>query len=146
MDTATESIIETLPVLKKKKTELTNKLEVLEERFTLREIGSDLYQKYSSKFENELRLIVREINESGKSTSNLNEKVKKCVKAIQNISETWGSGDFSKKQRVQKVVFPKGIYVNPKTREYRTYSINPVFAIASSLVGVQERQKKDASG
>jgi DNA invertase Pin-like site-specific DNA recombinase len=105
LDTATESINETLPILKKKRTELTNKLEVLEERFTLGEIGSDLYQKYSNKFENELRLIVREINESGKSTSNLNEKVKKCVRAIQNISETWGSGDFSKKQRVQKVVF-----------------------------------------
>ena len=72
--------------------------------------------------------------------------MKKCVKAIQNISETWGSGDFSKKQRVQKVVFPEGVYINPTTREYRTYSINPVFTIASSLVGVQERQKKDASG
>lgn len=44
-------------LLKRKKTELENKLEAMEERFAIGEIGSDVYNKYRTKYAQELEEI-----------------------------------------------------------------------------------------
>lgn len=122
-----------------------NKLERLGERFIVEELTRDLYEKYSSKIQETITELRKEIENSSKSISNLNSKGERCIDVVQNISRKWGFGDYFKKQRIQKVVFPDGIYINPKTREYRTYSINPVFNYISTITKDSGDKNKNAS-
>ena len=49
------------------------------------------------------------------------------------------------KQRIQKLVFPKGIVINPKNRKYQTKKVNTIFELSSCLSGKNKSKKKDKS-
>ena len=136
---------EVLPILKKKKTELENKLEKLEERFAFGDIEKFTFEKFASQVKAELSKIEEELEITSKSTSNLNPKIEKCISAAQNISKTWANGNFYIKQRIQKVVFPEGIFINPKNRQYRTSKMNPVFTLISYISRDSGGKNKNAS-
>ena len=52
--------------------------------------------------------------------SNLNIQLEKCTDFVQNISKIWGSGTLVEKQKLQKLMFPEGIMIDPISRQYRT--------------------------
>jgi len=42
----------------------------------------------------------------------------------EKLNEIWASGDYETKLSVQKLIFPKGIVINPVEREYRTSDLS----------------------
>ena len=67
--------------------------------------------------------------------SNLDKKVEDLVEFSDKLNEIWGTGDCETKVTVQKVIFPKGIVINPVEREYRTSDLNPIFRLIHSFTG-----------
>ena len=67
--------------------------------------------------------------------SNLDKKVEDLVEFSDKLNEIWGSGDYETKVTVQKLIFPKGIVINPVKREYRTSDLNPIFRLIHSFTG-----------
>ena len=45
--------------------------------------------------------------------SNLDKKVEDLVEFSRKLNEIWGYGDYETKVSVQKLIFPKGIVINP---------------------------------
>ena len=71
-------------------------------------------------------------DEVREKSSNSVEEVKKAIDTICNAHIYWKLGDLQSKKKLQDMVFPKGINVNPETREVLTDAINPFFIIKPS--------------
>ena len=76
--------------------------------------------------------------------SNLNIKLDKCTDFVINISEIWGSGTLVQKQKLQKLMFPEGIMIDPVSRQYRTNKVQSLFSYIVDLTKDTEGQKKDS--
>ena len=93
---------------KKRITELTNQIDILEERFVLNEITGKLFTKFSKKYKEEIDKIHEENTQPGNLSSNLNKAIEKSLKIAENISQIWASRDFYGKQQLQYLLFQKG--------------------------------------
>ena len=132
-------------LLKKKIAEKKVQLESVEEKFIIGEIPKALYDKYSTKYQDEIRLLLTELDKSSITSSNFENAVEKCLKIARNISAAWLSAGFENKQRLQKLVYPEGIGYNKEEGVVRTSKINSLFSEIAPLASVVEDMKKGKS-
>ncbi len=92
-----------------------------------------VYQKYKTELEDEITNAVEEKSKLNLEISNLNNKIDKCVEVIKNISKYWASGSIENRIKLQKLLFPSGIVIDPVKRQYRTSKINNVFSLIASI-------------
>ena len=52
------------------------------------------------------------------------------------------SGEYETKLYIQKLLFPKGIVINPEDRTYRTSNLNPIFGLIHSFTGGNDGANK----
>jgi hypothetical protein len=112
---------------------LNKKLDGLERKYALEGLDVKLYQKFRDEIENEKGEKIREKANLSLKISNLDKKIEKCSKVTQNISKYWKSSSTDIKIRIQKLVFPSGIVIDPKKRQYRTSEINSVYSLISVI-------------
>ena len=96
-------------------------------------------QEYYLKFKAELTEQLSSLNDEkeklGESISNLDSKIEYSSNIGKNISKTWSSGDLSVQDKIQKLVFPEGLVIDPKNREYRTTKVNSIFLKSAAMKG-----------
>ncbi|MEN9523723.1 MAG: hypothetical protein RL065_2100 [Bacteroidota bacterium] len=110
----------------KRKHQILEKMEQMEERYVTGEIKQDLYEKYRAKFTNELNEVLKEIQPIQPKLSNSNLSKEKMMEYSLNISKMWASGDLWERQTLQKIVFPDKIYYNCDNSHYRTEKVNSI--------------------
>ncbi len=93
-------IIKWVKLLTKKISELNRQIELLEERFVLKEITAELFAKFSQKYQFEIDKLNLEIFKHSNISSNLKKSFKKGLEIAQNISQMWLLGDFYDKQKL----------------------------------------------
>ena len=123
---------------------LENKLIKISDKFIEDEISSIEYKTHKSRTEEKLFEMRQKQSELTRTISNLNIKLEKCTDFVQNISKIWGSGTLVQKQKLQKLMFPEGIMIDPVSRQYRTNKIQPLFSYIVDLTKATEGQKKDS--
>ncbi|NDE09508.1 MAG: hypothetical protein EBZ95_02965 [Chitinophagia bacterium] len=74
----------------------------MEEKFIIGEIPKVLHDKYSTRYKDEIRLLITELDKSSITSSNFENAVEKCLKIAQNISAAWVSAGFENKQRLHQ--------------------------------------------
>ncbi|MFV8327290.1 recombinase family protein [Flavobacterium sp. ZS1P14] len=122
-----------------KKKELEIKIENLDKRyFDNPNFGDEKYNKYVLQFTDELKAIEEQMDRNEKKLSNHKIHVEKVVDKIKNISECWGRGNVEDKIRIQNLVFPQGLSIRAKNREYLTKKVNGVFDLISVFTGGEE--------
>jgi site-specific DNA recombinase len=131
--------------LKKRLSELENKVEKLEERYILEEIDKDLYQKFHTKYVTQIDQIRTEMEVSSFDSSNLESVTSKGLQIASNISQVWVSATYEEKQRLQYLVCPSGILYNKKKDTVRTIRVNSLFAEIPRLTKDLEENKKGNS-
>ena len=129
--------------LNKQLNELESQKDKLDRKYTFEDLRSELYEKFSTEINDKIKAINAEKAKLGVSISNLDKKIDKCIKVTQNISDYWKHGSIENKIRVQKLVFPLGIVINPQNREYRTTEINSVFSLIASISSDSEEGIKE---
>jgi len=112
---------------KKRVTDLQNQLDKLEERFVLNEITKEQYDKFSSKYRDELNQLKKETKTYAEISSNLEKAIEKGLNIAENISQLWISSDYYEKQQLQYLVFPEGMLYNKKNDRVRTNRVNTLF-------------------
>lgn len=132
-------------LLKKKIAEKKVQLESVEEKFIIGEIPKVLYDKYSTRYKDEIRLLITELDKSSITSSNFENAVEKCLEIAQNISAAWVSAGFENKQRLQKLVYPEGMVYNKQEGVVRTFKINSLFNEIAPLARVVADMKKGNS-
>ena len=118
---------------KKQLTELKNKKEKLEERYAFGEIEHNVYIKFLTKIEAQIRELEPIEDVNSKSISNLKSKLDKAIDFTQNISKYWVSASVHNKKRIQNLMFPEGLILDPKNRQYLTRKTNTLFMLKHSL-------------
>ena len=128
---------------KKLKNEQLEKLNKLERNNALGDVPSNVYHELKRELLQEIHGYEEQIGQSSVEISNLDERIKDCVSLTQNISKIWVSSDYDNKVTLQKLVFPAGLSIDPKNRQYRTKKINSVFSYIADYKRDSEEQKKD---
>jgi site-specific DNA recombinase len=113
-------------VLQKQLDETNKKIDTIEEKFyALNEMGKYSFEKLQSKYLTEKKGILVELERYAiKTISNLAELVQKVLGICGNLQEMWMLGTLSFRERLQKLVFPEGIYYDHQNKAFRTERVN----------------------
>src|SRR5690606_37140399 len=114
--------------LKTNLTTLQSKIDNLEERFyVIQDMDKELFDKFMGRYREEKLQINKEIQESGFSSSNLPNSISSAVSFTSQIPYLWESSGVKQKEKLQKIIFPDGIYLDSGNKAFRTERINLVF-------------------
>ncbi len=113
--------------LKKRKTEITKKIEKVQVRCGLGEISDSVYKATIRSLNKELAEIEKGLEESSKNLSNLSKFIDKEISISCKLGTLWQNGNFASRQKLQNLVFPSGIYFDKNDDCYRTETENEVF-------------------
>lgn len=114
-------------LLLQKNLELQKKITRLEERLIEEDIPTELYYKYMAKYNEEKDVIEKELSKATLKKSNLDECIDIAVDFAINLPKKWLSADYVIKQRLQNLIFPKGVFYNRDTDQCRTDRVNLFF-------------------
>jgi site-specific DNA recombinase len=82
--------------------DLEEKIEKLEERFINDEIKSDLYLKFSVRYNHEKEEMLNNLNNLRYTTSNLDAYIKNATNYVGKLASTWSSSDYTEKEDYKK--------------------------------------------
>ena len=143
-DEREEQSSDELAILKPRHTEISQKLEKLEERFAIGEIERETFLKFKGKFQKERLDILTEMDILKVEKSNLVKKVEKFCMLLQNLPLIWESNSYMGKVELQELLFPKGIEYDREINDYRTPEIDYVaFAISQIARDTDAKLKGD---
>ena len=126
--------------------EVEKKLESIEERFYVNnEMTKEIFEKFYSKLQLQRNEINQLIAKTGNGISNPESAIEKALHLSSELATVWTSSDYSNKERLQKLIFPDGIYYNRENRSFRTPKINSVFSLIASLSSNTGGNKKGQS-
>jgi hypothetical protein len=115
----------------------------MEERFVLGEITKEPFDKYATKYKNDLENLVQQINQIQKSSFTLGKAIEKSLEYAENIVQVWVSYNYINKQQLQYRLFPEGVLYDKEVGIVRTSRINTLFTqIALLLAKVLEEKKR----
>ena len=119
------------------------KIKFFKQLLVITDIHKDLFQKFVFKFEEEKLQVEKEIKNCSLSSSNLKSYVANCVSLISNLNKIWELGDYSTKQRLQKLLFPEGISYNKEKDKIQTDKVNPILQLTSFLSTSYNKEKSE---
>lgn len=113
--------------LKKQIEDIKKKEESLEEKYLFDGFPKEKYEVMSAKLQRERGRYEMELEELVEQSSNSYDEVEKAIDIIYKSHIYWKLEDIETKKRVQELVFPQGILINPDNREVLTPEVNPLF-------------------
>ena len=133
-DTMNSEGIQEMRSLELKKVEVEKNLENLEMRnIQDLDFSPETYRTFKTKFKNDLELIDEQMRDCSQKVSNHKMFIDKSIEILQNTSKIWRDGDIESKIRIQNLVFPEGVSIRLKNREYLTKKVNQVFTLTSTI-------------
>jgi hypothetical protein len=85
------------------------------------------------------------LEKSSIDSSNFETVVEKCFSIARNVSQLWISGDFSRKQKLEYLIFPEGMVYSKKDNRVRTRRVNSLFFKIPVLTRLLEEKEKGNS-
>jgi site-specific DNA recombinase len=118
--------------LKQQLKEIEENLDKLKEgHFIKKEIDKSFYEKYLEKYTGEASKILQQLENCSNSISNPKAVLRKAVEFACNLLNIWRNGGIRVKEKLQKLIFPKGLAYDKKIGVFRTDTMNSlIFEIA----------------
>ena len=126
-DNITKEIRTQKKSVKKTITELSTKIESIEERYALGEINSAIYKKFKDKYESQKQELQSKIENPILNSSNLELAIDKALNLSESLEKIWLDGDLKQKQNLQNLVFPSGLGYDKSNDRVRTLKVNAIF-------------------
>ena len=120
-------------LVKKQLGDLKKKSKNLTEKLINGVIDDVTYKEYKTQFDSDMLKLNQKIKNQDKKISNLDEFIDSISNFSQNISKQWSSGEYETKLKLQELVFPSGLVIDPKNRQYLTKEINSIFVLKSVI-------------
>ena len=132
-----ETTQDTKAEVKNLKTELTKidkKIERLEERyFEEEEITRAEFNKFNQKLLTRKAEIEQEIAKGQRNSSNYGVKLDEALEKCSQLAGMWENGSYRTRQKLQKAVYPEGMFYDKATDTVRTPRVNDLLFVSSSL-------------
>ena len=123
--------------------ELENGMFGLEEKYHVKEeMTREVFDRLMAKLIGEKERISKELSKLGIMISNLSDKLKQATNFCLNLTSLWMQSGLNLREKLQKLIFPEGLFYDKNLQAFRTTKINSVIAeIArlSSSLGVVEK-------
>ncbi|MCH5716714.1 recombinase family protein [Niabella hibiscisoli] len=113
--------------------ELEKKLKALKIRHGLGEVDRETYDLTFNHLNDEIRNVTKELNTLSPKLSNLEKLLSSAMDVLTKLSQIWDSSKLEGKRRVQKTLFPEGIYYDAKNHEYLTKKVNSFLYLTDYL-------------
>ena len=113
--------------IKKTITELSIKIDSIEERYALGELDSSIYKKFKDKYETQKEELQSKIENPTLSSSNLELAIDKALTLSESLEKIWEDGDLQQRQKLQNLVFPSGLGYDKSNDRVRTPKVNAIF-------------------
>lgn len=114
--------------LKLKLTEVKKKMENIDEKhFALNEMPEESYHRMTEKFREEKGQIEAELEKVALDTSNLEKQLQTVLIYLSNPLTVWENIQGNAKEKLQKLVFPKGMTFNKEKEVVLTSETNSFF-------------------
>ncbi len=84
-------------------------------------------------------------NKVNKNLSNLEEMIPAVIATASNLSTLWHDSDYETKQRIEKLVFPDGVFWDKEIRDYRTEKRNVIFDLMDRFSMSYGKEKATSS-
>ena len=139
----TEQIL-TANVLKKKKSEKENKLKTCKIRYGMGEIDDEIYTMTTEALQSDIDKITFELSKYSKDLSNLENRVNDILIMCCHLGSTWKNADLLTAQKLQNLIFPKGIYWDKEIDGYRTIEENEGLAVIRKITESYERENEES--
>ena len=86
------------------------KIELIQSKFGLGEINSEIYMAIMSELNSRLAEIRRDLEDAGKNLSNMMKYINQTIEISCKLGGLWSDSNFSNRQKIQNLVYPSGIY------------------------------------
>jgi site-specific DNA recombinase len=118
LEEETKENVENIKLLETRLNKLNSNLDKLEHRYAIDgDVDIDLYLKLRKNIEKEISPIAEDLSKLKENSSNIGHSAEIAVDFLENLSNSWTFSDYSKKQKLQKMIFPDGIRYN-KEKEW----------------------------
>ncbi|GAA4737709.1 hypothetical protein GCM10023229_15780 [Flavisolibacter ginsenosidimutans] len=135
--------IEQEKTLKQKLIEVTQKIDTIEEKhYVLEEMNKESFDKFYGRYTKEREEIKEVLGKLTPQISSLKKSIEEGVTFSTKLATVWTSSPVSKKEKLQKLLFPDGIIYSKKNEAFRTEKVNSFFTlIADAAKGLGENKK-----
>ena len=142
LDTISSESVNQERILKEQLTKEQNSLQNLKRRYAVDGLEENLYREFKEELEGKIYNINVQLQNCSENTSNLKKYINLSVDVAQNASKYWVSKDNEIKRELQALVFPDGLSLDVKNRQYLTKNENAVFSLIKDLTGKAETKEK----
>jgi site-specific DNA recombinase len=105
----------------------------------------DLYLDFVKDYEDEKKKVAEELENGSKGVSNPELCVNFAVNYSTKLAPMWSPASYSNQQKLQFLLFPKGIFYNRAEDRCRTTGINEAFAYIAELERLLQKCKSRTS-
>jgi site-specific DNA recombinase len=123
---------------------LNSGLKSLKRKYALEGLEKDLYEEFKEELEGKIHLINQKLEREACGVSNISKYINVSTQVLENLTSYWIQGDLDTKRKIQELVFPEGIFIETKKRQYLTKKINSVFNVMSVLSRVATDGNKNS--
>ncbi len=144
-DTLFEETKENQKLIQTKLIETNNILENLEERFAVGKIDDEIFDKYRTKYIQEKKEILEEIQKTSINSSNLQKVIDFTINVCLKPLQMWKNINIREKANLQDFIFPNGIIYNKVKGAVQTSRINSFFKLIPEIARLLRGNKKGDS-
>lgn len=117
--------------LKSQLVALERKLKELKIRYGMGDIDKETHDLTRDHITEQIANLNKELNRMAPKISNLEKLISSAVEKASKLSTEWGLSNLEEKRRMQKVLFPDGIYYDVKKHQYLTKDVNEFLVLTS---------------
>ncbi len=119
--------------LQKSRTLIENKIKAAKNRHVCGEVDDEDYAEVMRDLNEQKDVLMLQLDKLNYNLSNLEKAIPEIVATASNLSTLWHNSDYETKRRIEKLVFPQGIFWDKEIRNYRTENRNKVFDLIDNF-------------
>jgi len=127
-------------------TEIDNKISGAKLRFGCGEIDRDIYETVLKEFEPQKKNLEQKLEIAQVELSNYSPYVDYTLSMSCKLGALWNDFDMIKKEKLQNLVFPDGVFYDKKIGAYRTPKPNTFFQAIKTELRSYKKEKRNKNG
>ena len=125
-----QELFSDVPFYKKELQKCENELKLIIKNKILGLVDDEeIYNDLKSDLETKIYEIKDNLAKSKNKISNLDVFINESFEIAENLHKYWGKADVGLKKKIQELVFPEGVLIDTKKRQYLTKKVNSIFVV-----------------
>ena len=128
-----KDVTDSQALLKRRLSEVEKQIKEAKVKVATGQIDGDIFSVAIQELEDRKGKILLELEKCRNNLSNSEQEVEEIVATCCKLGVLWQTASLETKEKLQNLVFPKGIFWNHENRSYRTPERNAVFDIIDEI-------------